>query len=129
MSGIEAAFFGVLGRDAELKTSKTGKPYLRLNVRVGDGDAAQWVNITSFDAEAIATADRFVKGARVYIEGRLSLNEWTSADGAKRHGLSCLSWHTRLAAIGRNAPKREATKEKAAAPRRANDFHNDSIPF
>ena len=29
MSGIEAAFFGVLGRD------------LRLNVRIGDGEGAQ----------------------------------------------------------------------------------------
>ena len=34
MSGIECAFFGTLGRDAESKVSKTGKPYLRLNVRV-----------------------------------------------------------------------------------------------
>jgi hypothetical protein len=41
MSGIEAAFFGSLGRDAEAKTSKNGKPYLRMNVSVGDGDAAQ----------------------------------------------------------------------------------------
>jgi Single-strand binding protein family len=125
MSGIEAAFFGVLGRDAELKTSKTGKPYLRLNVRVGGGDAVQWVNVTSFDAEAIAIADRFVKGARIYIEGRLSLNEWTAADGAKRHGLSCLSWHTRIAAIGRNAPKREAREKPDSPP--ANDFHDDAI--
>lgn len=44
MSGIEAAMFGALGRDAEAKTSKSGKNYLRLNIRVGDGDAAQWVN-------------------------------------------------------------------------------------
>jgi hypothetical protein len=41
-SMIEAAFFGALGRDGELKTSKNGKPYLRLNIRVGDGDTAQW---------------------------------------------------------------------------------------
>jgi hypothetical protein len=33
MSGIEAAMLGVLGRDAESKTSKSGKNYLRLNRR------------------------------------------------------------------------------------------------
>jgi hypothetical protein len=40
MSNIECAFFGVLGRDGEAKTSKAGKPYLRLNMRVGDGESA-----------------------------------------------------------------------------------------
>ena len=53
MSGIEAAFFGALGRDAESKVSKSGKRYLRLNVRVGDGDSAQWVSVMCFDEEAI----------------------------------------------------------------------------
>jgi hypothetical protein len=37
MSGIECAFFGALGRDAEFKTSQRGNPYLRLNIRAGDG--------------------------------------------------------------------------------------------
>ena len=40
MSGIEAAFFGALGSDVERKVSKSGKSYLRLSIRVGDGDAA-----------------------------------------------------------------------------------------
>ncbi|HZR74556.1 single-stranded DNA-binding protein [Bradyrhizobium sp.] len=107
MSGIEAAFFGALSRNAESKTSQAGKRYLRMNVRIGDGDAVQWVNVTVFDPAAIEAADKLVKGARVYIEGRLSLDEWTAQDGAKRHGLSAASWHCRLSQIGRNKPKRE----------------------
>lgn len=107
MSGIEAAFFGALGRDAESKTSGSGKRYLRLNVRIGDGDAVQWVNVTCFDANAIGLTEKLIKGARVYIEGRLSLDEWTAQDGSKRHGLSTVSWHCRLSEIGRNKPKRE----------------------
>jgi single-stranded DNA-binding protein len=70
MSGIEAAMFGALGRDAEAKTSKTGKHYLRMNIRVGDGDTAQWINATVFDTKAIEAADRLVKGTRIYLEGR-----------------------------------------------------------
>jgi len=53
---IECAFFGTLGRDAERKTSATGKRYLRLSVRVGDGDGAQWVSVLAFDPEAIEVA-------------------------------------------------------------------------
>jgi single-stranded DNA-binding protein len=136
---IECALFGTLGRDAEAKTSKTGKAYVRLNVRVGDGDAGQWITGTVFDTEAIGAADKLVKGARVYIEGRLTLDEWTAQDGAKRHGLSVMSWHCRLAQIGRNKTKREKPTPAASGRERAarSDYApigggadlDDSIPF
>jgi single-stranded DNA-binding protein len=133
MSGIEAAFFGSLGRDAESKTSKTGKQYLRLNVRVGDGEAAQWVSVMAFDENAIDAANKLTKGARVYCEGRLSIGEWTGQDGTKRTGLSCLSWHCRLAQIGRNRPKRTSDGEQRPS-RQSDAVHdgaelNDEIPF
>jgi single-strand DNA-binding protein len=117
VSAIEAAFFGALGRDAESKVSNSGKPYLRLNVRCGDGDQAQWVSVMAFDQSAIDVADKLTKGSRVYIEGRLSINEWSGQDGAKRHGLSVMSWHCRLAEIGRNRPKRDQQKQAPASGR------------
>jgi single-stranded DNA-binding protein len=131
MSNIEAAFFGSLGRDAELKTSKNNKQYLRLNVRVGDGDGAQWVGVMVFDEKAIEVADKMTKGARVYCEGSLRLDQWEQQDGTKRAGLSAMSWHCRLAAIGRNKPKRDRdTRSSAAASAPAGaGFHSDEIPF
>ena len=124
---IEAALFGTLGRDAEPKISKTGKPYLRLNLACGEGDATQWVSAIVFDERAIAVAEGFVKGARVYLEGKLSLNEWTAQDGAKRRGLSVMSWHCRLSQIGRAKAKLVKTKPAAqAVPGAAFD---DEIPF
>jgi single-stranded DNA-binding protein len=118
MSGIECAFFGALGRDAEPKTSKAGKPCLRLNVRVGDGDDAQWVSVLSFDERAIDVTDKFVAGARVYVEGKLSTSEWTDKEGKLRFGLSAMSWHCRMSQIGRNKT-RERDKERYASPRSA----------
>jgi single-stranded DNA-binding protein len=128
---IEAALFGLLGKDAETKTSAAGKPYLRLNIRTGDGDAAQWINAMCFDAEAIAQAERLCKGARVYIEGTLKLDEWTGQDGAKRHALSLMSWHCRLSQIGRNRPRRPASeaRPKAAASGRARAAGSDYAPI
>jgi Single-strand binding protein family len=128
MSGIEAAFFGALGRDAESKVSKSGKPYLRLNVRVGDGDSAQWVSVMCFDEKAIEAAGQMIKGARIYCEGRIEISEWSARDGSPKHGLSCLSWHTRLAQIGRHKPKRErdnGTKKHSGIDPQL----NDSIAF
>jgi single-stranded DNA-binding protein len=113
---IECAFFGGLGRNAEAKTSKGGKAYLRLNVRVGDGDTGQWITATVFDTEAIEVAAMMVKGARVYLEGSLTLNEWVGADGVKRGGLSVMSFHCRLSQIGRSKVRRDQQKQDDPAP-------------
>jgi single-stranded DNA-binding protein len=141
MSGIEAAFLGTLGRDAESKTSKSGKNYLRLNVRVGDGDAGQWISVMVFDQAAVQIAAQLVKGARLYVEGTVKLDSWRATDGAERHGLSCMSWHCRVAQIGRNRPQREKPPAAAASGRaraarsdyapigRTDADLNDDIPF
>ena len=126
---IESAMFGSLSRDAEVKISKAGKQYLRFNLRVGDGDGAQFVNGMIFDSAAIETADKLTKGARVYIEGRLTVDEWTAKDGAARHGLSVMAWHCRLAQIGRNRPKRENPTSAAALYAPSSTDLNDDIPF
>jgi single-stranded DNA-binding protein len=107
---VECALFGTLERDCERKVSKNGKLYLRLNVACGEGDATQWVSAMVFDERAIAVADKLIKGARVYLEGRLSLREWTASDGTTRSGLSVMSWHCRLAQIGRAKVKAERPK-------------------
>ncbi|MET4242721.1 single-stranded DNA-binding protein [Bradyrhizobium sp. RT10b] len=125
---IECAFFGMLGRDAESKVSGSGKRYLRLNVRTGDGDAAQWLNVMCFDADAVEAAEKMVKGARVYIEGKLSLDEWTAQDGSKRHGLTAVSWHCRLSQIGRNKPPRQ-NRPPAAASGRGRASTSDYAPI
>ncbi len=104
---LEAACFGTLGSDAERKVSKADRPYLRMNVRVGEGDGAIWISVMAFDPSAIDQAAKFIKGARVYLEGALRPTEWTGQDGAQRHGLSLMSWHCRLSQIGRNNPRRQ----------------------
>jgi single-stranded DNA-binding protein len=83
-------------------------PCLRSSCRVGGSDAAQCVSETNFDAKAIARAGKFMRGARVCVEGSVKLDRWTGQDGTERTGLSCMSRHVRVAAIGDNRPKRES---------------------
>ena len=119
MSTIEVALFGTLGRDAEHKTSKNGKPYLRATIAVSEGEATTWVNAMIFDQAATDNAAKLIKGARVYVEGRISINEWTDWDGKQRHGLSVTSWHCRLSQIGRakaEKPKPAPQSTPANAP-------------
>ena len=129
MSAIEAAFFGSLGRDAEQRASKPGRPYLLLNVRVGEGDGAQWVNVRCFDKDAVEIADKFVKGARVYVEGKLSLSEWTNADGMVKTGLSVMSWYCRLAQIGRQKMRDGVKPKEKGSGAAGSTFYDDRIPF
>jgi len=141
MSGIESAFFGSLADDAQSKVSKAGKTYLRFRVRVGEGEYAQWVGVMCFDPSVIAIADKMMKGARVYCEGRIELDEWTGSDGTKRSGLSCMSFHTRLAQIGRQKVKREdsvsvaggsaysANKRPRSQVQAGSSRLDDSLPF
>jgi single-strand DNA-binding protein len=129
MSNIEVALFGTLGRDAEHKTSKNGKPYLRLNVACSEGETTTWVNAMVFDDRAIAVADGFVKGARVYLEGKLSLNEWTASDGTTRTGLSVMSWHCRLCQIGRAKVKLLEKPKPAPQSAPAGAPFDDEITF
>jgi single-stranded DNA-binding protein len=113
---IECAYTGVLGRDAEVKISGKGRSYLKLNIRTGDGDDAHWISTLSFDPDAVEQAGRFVKGCKVYCEGRIALNEWEDQAGAKRTGLSAMVNYTRLVAIGRHKSKDENAGKAAAAP-------------
>jgi len=112
MSGIECAFFGAVARDAESKTSKTGKPYLRFTARIGDSEDVQWVSVLAFDPTAIEAVDKMIAGARVYVEGTLSADKFTGRDGTERLGLTIMSWHTRLSGIGRNKPKGDRVVER-----------------
>jgi single-strand DNA-binding protein len=65
ISGIEAAFIGRVGNDLDLKTSQAGKPWLRINVAVGQDDATQWVQIAVFGDRAQELAGHLRKGDRV----------------------------------------------------------------
>lgn len=132
--------FGVVAKDPEPRTSAAGKPYMRINLRVGDGDAAQWVLVTVFGAAVAELAGRAVRGATLYCEGRLNLDRWTGQDGRERCGLSMAAWRCEVPKIGRDKPKRERSPRKPAAAavedggttavgRKPARPFNDLIPF
>ena len=122
---IHAAFFGTLGADAELKVSKAGRQYLRFRVHTGPGDGAAWIGVMAFVDDAVEFEQKLLKGASVYIEGSLRLDEWVAQDGTAKHGLSVMAWRIDLPAIGKNKPNKQSRASKSAS----NDFHDDQIGF
>ena len=84
---INCAFFGFLAADADPRTSKAGKPWVRLRVGVGRDDDVQWVSVSVF-GKAADTAATLQKGDRCYIEGTIKLDTWRGNDGLERHTLA-----------------------------------------
>jgi Single-strand binding protein family len=68
---ILCGFTGTLTADAIKRTTKDGKPWVCLNVRIGSGQGTQYSNVSVFeDAESVASLKQ---GAAIYCEGRLEL--------------------------------------------------------
>lgn len=113
-TGIECAFFAFLPSEPEgLRTSAAGKPWLAFSAGVGEGDDKQWLRVVVFGEMAQAIAPRLHKGGRIYVEGKLSQDEWKGKDGQQRHGLKVAAFRVELLnQIGRNRPR----KAKAKAP-------------
>jgi single-stranded DNA-binding protein len=100
-------------------------------VGVGKDDDVQWISVAVFGKHAEAAAE-LKKSDRVYVEGSLKMDSWVGADGLERHGLSVAAWHCeRTHLIGQNKRPREhrSRPERATQGERANDFHDDEIPF
>ena len=121
---IDCAFYGFLAADADARTSKAGKPWVRLRVGVGRDEDLQWVQIACF-GKAAETAARLKKGDRIYVEGNIRLDTWRGNDGIERHTLAVSSFKLeRTHKIGR------ARDQRTHDP--ANDDEHDSnndMPF
>jgi len=136
--GIETAFWGTLGKDPELKTSKTGNPFATMNVAVTVGhaddgkDATQWVRLTCFGDNAKNIVSRAKKGDRVYCEGSLTLNTWESSDGETRFGLNVAAWKVeRVASIGKHRQPQEngSTSHWKQEAGQVEHAFDDPMPF
>jgi single-stranded DNA-binding protein len=84
---IDCAFYGFLAADADARTSKAGKAWVRLRVGVGKDDDTQWVSVAVFGKAADAAAT-LKKGDRIYCEGTIKLDTWRGNDGIEHHALT-----------------------------------------
>jgi single-strand DNA-binding protein len=79
---------GRLGQDLELRSSRTGNPFVRLSIETSrdfpksNGELqskSQWLQVYAFGAHARTLAAQAQKGSRLLIEGHLE-RQWVLAD-------------------------------------------------
>ena len=96
---------GRLGRDVEIRNTKSGKPYGRMNIAVTDPwrdkdgewrERTTWVPVITFQEGLVEKVlkEKAVKGAHVLIEGELAGFDYTDQNNIRRVGIEV--------AIGRN---------------------------
>jgi len=94
---------------------------LRVNVRVGDGDTAQWINATVRSTQRNRCHKQLCDG-RGLPRGPLTLDEW-SGQTRKRHGLSIIHG---IAASRRSVASAQ-TRERPVAPDPASANSTETI--
>lgn len=90
MSLAKAIIIGNLGKEPDLRYTPQGVAVCDFSVAVNSkkDDKPLWVKVTVWRQQAENASKYLKKGSPVYIEGRLSLEEWTDRDGNTRQTLS-----------------------------------------
>lgn len=133
---IACAFISTVQRPPLRRTSQnTGHDYVTFEAAVQDGaQDPQRVDVACF-GPAVDIAATLSEHDSVYIEGKLTMRTWPSADGGTRSQLSVVASLVQpLGKIGERRPKATRSTRKTAAPRRSSSTATSAavhqpIPF
>jgi single-strand DNA-binding protein len=90
----KAMLIGNLGRDAELRSTGSGKSVCNFTIATNEhftdakGDKqerVEWHRVVCWSKLAENVAEYTGKGSKVYVEGRLMTREWEDKEGIKRY--------------------------------------------
>ncbi len=104
---------GNLAQKPELRTSKAGKSYARLNLAThryraqGEKEVTDWHSVFVFGAAAESCASRLDRGALVFVEGTLSYWKIDSDDDGKRYQNAINADSVRFISYGRSKNDQE----------------------
>jgi single-stranded DNA-binding protein len=116
MNAIEACFTARVTSDPESRMSQAGKPWMKFNAAIGEGETVQYCQVAVFGDVAAKISGQTAKGSKIYAEGRLKLDRWQK-DGAEKSGLSLSAWRIEiLAQIGKNKPSKPGMESFPPVP-------------
>ena len=95
MSLNQILLIGNVGRDAELRYTANGAAVANFSLAVNRRyqardevrEETEWFNVAAWERQAEWVSDRVKRGTRVFVDGRLSTREYTSASGETRISL------------------------------------------
>jgi single-strand DNA-binding protein len=98
MSGFlnRVQLIGNLGRDPDVRTTQSGGRIVTLSIATSESwkddrsgerrERTEWHRVVIFNEGLGKIAERYLeKGAKVYLEGKLTTRKWQDQSGADRH--------------------------------------------
>lgn len=128
---------GNLTRDPELKYTQSGLAVCEFGLAVNrkfrtndqEREETLFVDITVFGRQAETANEYLAKGRPVFIEGRLKLDQWTSAEGQKRSKITVIGERFQFLG-GRSDSQQQSRGPSAPSPQGdAPPKGDDDIPF
>lgn len=126
---------GNLGNDLEIRHTQSGKEVgstsLAVSTGYGDRKTTSWYRIALFGNYATAMAEPMRKGARVVVQGEISVRQYEDKQGVQRTSVevACRS----VAVLGGSSDggqqRQETAQQRPAQKSAENDFDDQSIPF
>ena len=124
---------GYLGRNPELRYTPNGTAVCDFSMatseKKGDNDVTTWFKVTTWGKQAEVVNQYVAKGKQVYVEGRVSLREYTDRDGNKRTSLEVNATDMKFIGARGEAKAASAGANADAAPSDDGVIDDDSIPF
>jgi single-strand DNA-binding protein len=133
---LRCSIIGNLGADPEVRYSQKGEQITTIRVAVNqhkkDPDSDEWrdstnwfrVRCAGWTAEA---ASKLSKGMRVYVVGRLEINEYQRRDGGQ--GVSYDIWPNEIHSMDRGQRQEAAASAPAGRGAAQQDGDLEDIPF
>ena len=130
----KSILIGNVGKDAEVKRLENGNVLAKFSVATSESykdksdewkTVTEWHNVTCWGKLAERAEKQILKGKLVYVEGKITYNEYDNKDGVKMRATEI------NAAVFRILEKREATGTGEAQPEAAGTSGGGSndLPF
>ncbi len=144
MSGYmnRVSLIGNLGADPEVRMTQSGQKMVTMSLataeqwkdsRTGERcERTEWHRIVIFNEGLATVAEQYLKkGAKVLIEGKLSIRKWKDQQGIERYSTEIvLSPYQGLLTFLDSRRNGSETKDRSTPPAGpATDLDDDQIPF
>ncbi len=155
MSFNKITIMGNLGKDPELRYTPQGDAVCNFSVAVSEKkrdkagelqEITNWFRVTLWRKQAENASKYLTKGSPIYIEGRLSVDEWTDRDGKTRYTLEISATDMHFVGRGGNQDSSDSTysasnteysgtsnsdggSDTSFASNTSNQTGDDDIPF
>jgi single-stranded DNA-binding protein len=124
---IAALISGSLFRNPEERISKSGKQFVTGTIRVKDGDNSQFIRLTAFSDHTRDALSRLADGDALAVQGALKIEQYLSASGATKIGLSLVA--EQILPLKQPPKKREPKTKPSPSAQEHDRAFDDAIPF